>query len=150
MPCRSTSVHTSTVYGFSVFFIVRVSWVINTVIFIQSRYVLASTPWAPHYPKSLDTSKEIAKKVKQPCGDACFLSKENIVCHLFYFWIYSTMNIVDWSQQQDQIVLAEEAPSVIQDILRLAPDGSPCDLSIICKQPCYEVCWLCAGSSNIG
>lgn len=32
-----------------------------------------------------------------------------------------------------------ESNQEIEDILKMAPDASPCDLAVICKKPCFEV-----------
>ncbi|KAK7685044.1 hypothetical protein QCA50_011880 [Cerrena zonata] len=75
-----------------------------------------NTPWAAHHPTPFCTNEEIAMNVNQPCGPSCFYEKN-----------------------MDELDLPEAIPFVIQEILQLAPDGSPCELSVICKRPCYEI-----------
>ncbi|CAL1708430.1 unnamed protein product [Somion occarium] len=77
----------------------------------------AISPWEPHHPQPSITSTEIAEGVTKPCGPSCFKTKKNL----------------------DQITLSNQISQVVHDTVTLAPDGPSCDLSVICKRPCYEI-----------
>jgi hypothetical protein len=80
----------------------------------------------------------------EPCGALCFKlqefdSEENNLLvqpklQLFYnpFAHPPPQESSPWSKPDDITML--------EGILKLTPDTVPCDLALICRKPCFEVC----------
>ncbi|TCD71014.1 hypothetical protein EIP91_000512 [Steccherinum ochraceum] len=75
-------------------------------------------PWPQSFPSFSGT--KLREKTKKPCGSDCFI-------HL------------SESFEEEELIDTET-----RELLKLSPDATPCDLSVIARQPCSKIFkWRC-------